>query len=201
MKRAGADLCTQKQTNASSQVLPVLRPIPRNSPGLHAQTENRTLGRLRPHLKADSRARTYGDGRGGYGLTLLVQPNGVKHWYQRLRIKGRPTNIGLGGYPLVTLAEARTVAIENARMPAPTRIPVRRVNATCPRSRMSWRPYSKGTVPPGEPDALALWDDNGSGNGRITCPEARAHGIAPVPRGHPAYRFMRDGDGDGVVCE
>ena len=29
--------------------------------------------------------------------------------------------------------------------------------------------------------------------------EARAHGIAPVRRGHPAYRLMRDGD--DVVCE
>ncbi len=48
-------------------------------------------------------------------------------------------------------------------------------------------------------DALGLWDDNG--NGRITCSEARRHGIAPVPRSHPAYRFMRDGDGDGEVCE
>ena len=46
---------------------------------------------------------------------------------------------------------------------------------------------------------LERWDDNG--NGQITCAEARRHGIAPVPRGHPAYRFMRDGDGDGVVCE
>ena len=51
----------------------------------------------------------------------------------------------------------------------------------------------------GGADALALYDDNG--NGRITCAEARRHGIAPVPRSHPAYRFMRDGDGDGVVCE
>ena len=50
-----------------------------------------------------------------------------------------------------------------------------------------------------EVDALALWDDNG--NGRITCAEARAHGIAPVHRGHPAYQYMRDADGDGVVCE
>ena len=47
--------------------------------------------------------------------------------------------------------------------------------------------------------ALALYDDNA--NGRITCAEARRHGIAPVPRSHPAYRYMRDGDGDGVVCE
>ena len=43
------------------------------------------------------------------------------------------------------------------------------------------------------------WDDNG--NGRVTCAEARRHGIAPVHRGHPAYPYMRDGDGDGVVCE
>ena len=48
-------------------------------------------------------------------------------------------------------------------------------------------------------DALALYDDNG--NGSITCAEARRHGIAPVPRSHPAYRYMRDADRDGVVCE
>ena len=51
----------------------------------------------------------------------------------------------------------------------------------------------------GQSGALGLYDDNG--NGRITCAEARRHGIAPVPRDHPAYRYMRDGDGDGVVCE
>ena len=53
--------------------------------------------------------------------------------------------------------------------------------------------------PGGDEIALALYDDNG--NGRITCAEARRHGIAPVPRGHPAYGYMRDGDGDGIVCE
>ena len=46
-------------------------------------------------------------------------------------------------------------------------------------------------------DALAMYDDNG----RITCAEARTHGIAPFRRGHPAYECMRDADGDGVVCE
>ena len=50
-----------------------------------------------------------------------------------------------------------------------------------------------------EGDPLELYDDNG--NGRITCAEARRHGIAPVHSDHPAYAFMRDGDGDGVVCE
>ena len=52
---------------------------------------------------------------------------------------------------------------------------------------------------PGTADALRLWDTNG--NGRITCKEARQHGIAPMHREHRAYRWMRDGDGDGWVCE
>ena len=43
------------------------------------------------------------------------------------------------------------------------------------------------------------WDTNN--NGQITCAEAEAAGIAPVRRGHPAYPYMRDGDGDGIVCE
>lgn len=46
---------------------------------------------------------------------------------------------------------------------------------------------------------LALYDDNA--NGRITCAEARAHDIAPVAADHPAYAYMNDRDGDGVVCE
>ena len=60
-------------------------------------------------------------------------------------------------------------------------------------------PATRATSGTSSGDALALYDDNG--NGRITCAEARRHGIAPVPRSHPAYRYMRDGDGDGVVCE
>ena len=49
------------------------------------------------------------------------------------------------------------------------------------------------------PAEVAQWDDNG--NDRITCAEARRHGIAPVRRGHPAYRYMTDRDNDGAVCE
>ena len=64
-------------------------------------------------------------------------------------------------------------------------------------------PSSSGIVPCSAPvsgdDAFGLYDDNG--DGRITCAEARRHGIAPVPRSHPAYSFMRDADNDGVVCE
>ena len=48
-------------------------------------------------------------------------------------------------------------------------------------------------------DPLELYDDDN--NGRISCPEARNHGIAPVYRGHPAYPYMDDRNDDGVVCE
>ena len=54
-------------------------------------------------------------------------------------------------------------------------------------------------TPSGAGGALARYDDNR--NGRIRCAEARPHGIAPVHRSHQAYRYMRDGDEDGVVCE
>ena len=53
--------------------------------------------------------------------------------------------------------------------------------------------------PQAEGDPLSLYDSNG--NGRITCAEAREHGIAPVRSDHPAYPYMRDPDADGVVCE
>jgi len=68
-----------------------------------------------------------------------------------------------------------------------------------PRGAISGAPATKAPNAPSGSEGIAQWDDNG--NGRITCSEARAHGIAPVRRGHPAYPFMRDGDGDGVVCE
>lgn len=51
----------------------------------------------------------------------------------------------------------------------------------------------------GDVDALALYDDNGKGH--ITRAKARAHGIPSAHRGHPAYEFMRDADGDGAVSE
>ncbi len=49
------------------------------------------------------------------------------------------------------------------------------------------------------PAVLMQYDDNK--NGHISCKEARAHGIAPVSRDHPAYAYMTDGDNDGKVCE
>ena len=61
----------------------------------------------------------YGDGRGGLGLSLLVKKtkNGrwSKSWSQRIRIKGKLHNLGLGSFPAVTLAEARKRVLNNTR--------------------------------------------------------------------------------------
>ena len=62
----------------------------------------------------------YSDGRHAFGLALLVKDSaggGVrKSWIQRLRIDGKPTQKGLGAYPLVSLTEARARAFVNAQM-------------------------------------------------------------------------------------
>ena len=69
----------------------------------------------------------YGDGRGGYGLSLLVKARAhggvAKSWSQRLLVNGKPTSIGLGAYPIVTLVEVRTKALENRRAIAQGRDP------------------------------------------------------------------------------
>ena len=52
----------------------------------------------------------------GDTLFLVVAPRGSKSWVQRLTIHGRRHDIGLGGYPLVTLAEARDTALDNRRL-------------------------------------------------------------------------------------
>ena len=52
----------------------------------------------------------YGDGD---TLYLNVTPTGTKSWIQRIVIDGRRHDIGLGAYPLISLAHARERAIEN----------------------------------------------------------------------------------------
>ena len=70
-------------------------------------------------VRTVNRSGRYGEGNGGFGLSLLVKERKggglAKSWSQRLRINGKPSNVGLGRYPIVTLAEARTKALENAR--------------------------------------------------------------------------------------
>ena len=57
--------------------------------------------------------------KGSYGLSLLVKKSGGGHlsksWSQALRHRGQQYRLGLGSFPLISLAEARDAAFENAR--------------------------------------------------------------------------------------
>ena len=52
----------------------------------------------------------------GHGLYLDVRPTGSRGWIQRLTIRGRRTELGLGGFPLVSLKEAREKAFANRKL-------------------------------------------------------------------------------------
>ena len=70
-------------------------------------------------VESIDRIGVYGDGRGGYGLKLAVRESargGVrKMWIQRIRIDEKNRELGLGGYPVVSLMDARAIALDNAR--------------------------------------------------------------------------------------
>ena len=52
----------------------------------------------------------------GNGLYLYVQRTGTRSWIQRLVIRGRKHELGLGGVHLVSLAEAREQAFANRKL-------------------------------------------------------------------------------------
>ena len=64
-------------------------------------------------IRALSEPGMYGDGG---TLFLRVARGGSKSWIQRLTIDGKRRDMGLGGWPLTTLTEAREAAFENRRL-------------------------------------------------------------------------------------
>ncbi len=64
-------------------------------------------------IKALAEPGRYSDGD---TLFLNIAPGGSKSWIQRLTINGRRRDLGLGGWPLTSLANAREIAFENRRL-------------------------------------------------------------------------------------
>ena len=71
-------------------------------------------------MKTVKKAGVYGDGKRGKGLqgrvTELSNGELSKRFQQRVRVNGKQINVPIGPYPVVTLAEAREEALENARL-------------------------------------------------------------------------------------
>ena len=51
-----------------------------------------------------------------HGLFLRIEPTGSRRWVQRVSVAGRQREMGLGSADLVTLAEARELAMSNKKL-------------------------------------------------------------------------------------
>ena len=113
--------------------------LPRGRHPHHRLTEP-SLHRARPGRHGD-----------GNGLYLFVRSTGARSWIQRIVIGGRRRDLGLGSYRLVSLTEARRLAVENRRVARaggdPTATPTRKraptvravVEAVLAARRANWR--------------------------------------------------------------
>ena len=72
-------------------------------------------------VKTVARPGLHGDGG---GLYLNVRASGTRSWIQRITIDGRRRDIGLGAYPVVSLARARLLATANRAAVAEGRDPL-----------------------------------------------------------------------------
>ena len=87
---------------------PTTRLLPRTKPkGHHPQKA------LSPAFIRSAPPGRHADGN---GLYLFVQPSGTRSWIQRLLIRGRRRELGLGSVVLVPLSEAREKALANRRL-------------------------------------------------------------------------------------
>ena len=72
-------------------------------------SKHRGLSRIRPALShLVPHPKTFGRAQ---EVQWPVLPSGARCWVQRLVIGGRRRELGLGGFPLVSLAEAREAAL------------------------------------------------------------------------------------------
>ena len=84
--------------------------------------ECRNAGKLTAlSVKIEKETRRHGDGD---GLYLHVAPNGTKLWVLRIVINDRCRDIGLGAFPIASLAKARSLAAENRSAVAEGRDPL-----------------------------------------------------------------------------
>ena len=84
-----------------------------------ARIEDRPARLTTAYVKGQTKPGRYSDGQGAFGLSLLVRltarGNLSKTFAQRIRVGGTYTNIGIGAWPIVTLDEAREIALDNLR--------------------------------------------------------------------------------------
>ena len=101
-------------------------------------------------IQAITKQGRHGDGN---GLYLFVARGGSKSWVQRVVIHGKRRDIGLGGFPQVSLADARLVAAYNRRLARVYKMDPTQADADRPDST---RTHGRSTEAP-SPDIPGLW--------------------------------------------
>ncbi|MBD8592155.1 MULTISPECIES: site-specific integrase [Pseudomonas] len=72
------------------------------------------MGKLNPkQIENLTTSGTYEDGE---GLRMVVKPTGKKYWVLRYQLAGKRREMGLGGFPTITLKKAREAAAEHRKM-------------------------------------------------------------------------------------
>ena len=72
-------------------------------------------------------------------LYLRTSASGAKSWIQRILIDGRRVDLGLGGWPVVTLKKARKKALKNRRMVRKGKDPIAKLRKTARNNRSEAR--------------------------------------------------------------
>ena len=72
------------------------------------------MGKLNPkQIENLTTSGTYEDGE---GLRMVVKPTGKKYWVLRYQLAGKRREMGLGGFPTITLKKAREAAAEHRKL-------------------------------------------------------------------------------------
>ena len=87
--------------------------LPRRPPQRKPRSQHPDNALTPLFVRSVSQSGRYCDGQ---GLYLDVRPSGSRGWIQRLTIRGRRAELGLGGFPLVSLKEAREKAFANRKL-------------------------------------------------------------------------------------
>ncbi len=111
----------------------------------------------------------------GNGLYLDVQQSGSRSWIQRIVIRGRRREIGLGGFPVVPLDDAREEALKNRRLVLAGRDPVAEKQRARPVVKLAFEFLVLTAVRSREVRA-ALWSEMDAANAVWTIPAERMKG-------------------------
>jgi len=123
----------------------------------------------------------------GGGLFLLIRSSGSKSWVLRTTIQGKRRDLGLGGYPMFSLAEARAKAAEYRKVARHGLDPAALASTTLPTVREAAEKVIEIHAGKWKPGGLS--EKHWRRRSRTTFGRRNGEGPCHVGRSGPAVRF------------